>query len=125
MRFNAYDCGASIITQRGNGHRYIVVIGASSRYSQYFDLTSPGSWGHLSSHKSASCCRLMSVSPYESYQIGGYTGQFQYSTRNWWIWNSQEKKHKDEVVYSRREHYRGDFSRIPEDALVLQKCSLR
>ena len=40
------------------------------------------------------------------------------------MWNPQTNKFKDESLYLRRAHYRGDFTRIPEDAAVLRECSL-
>ena len=44
--------------------------------------------------------------------------------RNWWIWSPESWRFEDLGLYMRRDHVGGDFTRIPEDALLLRKCSL-
>jgi hypothetical protein len=125
LKYKSYDSGCAIITQKGAGNRWIVLAGTHSKDMQYYDLTSPSKWIAMTSAVSAiNRISLISLTSYEAYQVGGYTATFSYHTRNWWIWDPQSTRFENHNLNMRREHVGGDFTRIPEDAMLLRTCSL-
>lgn len=64
-----YDGGCAIIHNRNSGNRRIILAGAHSSYTQYFDLTAKGSWKSLGSATSVNSMKLVSLNSYEAYQV--------------------------------------------------------
>ena len=124
LKYWAYDIGCAITTMR-NGNRYLIVTGITDQLTQYFDLTSWRGWSKLEKANSdMNRPSLVSLTPTESYQVGGWTRTHGYHARNWWLWNPVNNRYEDHGVSMRRQHCGGDWTRIPEDALVLRSCSL-
>ena len=124
LYYSSYDSGCAIITMKGGGSRWIVLAGTHSTRMQYYDLAGTKWRAMTSSTTSINRISLVSITQYEAYQVGGYSSKHGSSRRNWWIWNGNKQRFADPTLYMRREHVGGDFTRIPEDALILRKCSL-
>ena len=50
--------------------------------------------------------------------------EFEQPHRNWYIWDTSTNRYEDHGVSMRRPHYQGAFTRIPEDAMMLRKCTV-
>ena len=125
LKYKAYDTGCGIITKRDTGHRFLVVTGIADENAQYYDLTSGSSWVKMSKQNARSNrVSIVSLTPYEAYQVGGWTKTHGYHGRNWWMWNPENYKFEDQDIYMRRQHVGGDWTRIPEDAWILRTCNL-
>ena len=125
LKYAAYDIGCAITTMRGSGNRYLIVTGVKDEMSQYYDLTSGSKWIKLAAQNArTNRVSIISLTPYEAYQVGGWTKTHSYHARNWWLWNPTNYKYEDIGVSMSRQHCGGDWTKIPEDAWVLRTCSL-
>ena len=66
--------GCAIVRRGGTGNRMIIISGNSVQTVQYFDLVSGTSWGTLPNYEYYGWNRpkLVSVTPWEVYRMGGY-----------------------------------------------------
>ena len=59
--------------------------------------------------------------------MGGYTNTKASSKSNWFIWNTETERHEDhglgEMAHAHNEG--ADFTRLPEDALILRTCTMQ
>ena len=70
-----YDVGCAIYTKRGNGHRFLILTGAHTSRVQWFDLTAPSLWRSFTSDLTLNSGCLVSISPYEGYQVQKYANK--------------------------------------------------
>ena len=125
LKYMAYNIGCGITTMRGSGNRFLIVTGVIDAFAQYYDLTSGYQWVKLATQNArTNLVSIVSLTPSEAYQVGGWTETHSYHTRNWWLWNPSSYKYEDHGLNMARQHVGGDWTRIPEDAWMLRTCSI-
>ena len=125
LKYASYDNGCGIIRKRTTGNSLLILTGVLDANAQYYDLTSGSQWIKLATQDTKyNRVSIVSLTPHEAYQVGGWTEKHGYHARTWWMWNPITYKFVDQSISMIRQHCGGDWTRIPEDAWVLRSCSL-
>ena len=56
-------------------------------------------------------------------QLGGKTNGYGASKSNWFMWNPINMRYEARGLTMADPHNTGDFTRIPEDAKILEACN--
>ena len=120
------NVACNIVTQK-DGTRWILAI-TGGYYGRviYYDLTNNNGWHHQSTlygDYNQNKMSMISLTPSDTFLLGGYTQRNSYSTKNFWRYDVDEKNFYDTMHYIRNEHgYGGFFTKAKKTTKALTNC---